>query len=66
MVTQSLTSNDVADARNPLSPEGLGRFGVICGVDLPRRSREHRQRQAAFHLAPTRPNQAHHTYTTAC
>ena len=66
MVTPSLTTNDIAYARNPLSPEGLRRFGAICGVDLPRRSRQHRQRQAAFHLAPTRRNQAHHTSTTAC
>ena len=66
MVTPSLTRNDAAYARNPLSPEGLRRFGAICGVGLPRRWLGHRLRQTALHLAPTRCNQAHHTFTTAC
>ena len=45
MVTPSLTTNDVAYARNPLLP--------VCGVGLPGRWLGHRQRQAALHLAPT-------------
>ena len=66
MVTPSLTTNDAGYARNPLSPEGLRRFGAICGVRLPRRWLGHRQCQAALHVAPTRRNQARHTFTTAC
>ena len=50
----------------PLSPEGLRGFGAICNVGLPRRWLGHRLCQAALHLAPTRRNQTHHTFTTAC
>ena len=59
MVTPSLTRNDAGYARNPLSPEGLRRFGAIRGVGLPRRWLGHRLCQAALHLAPTRRNQTH-------
>ena len=41
-------------------------IGAICGVGLPRRWLGHRQCQAALHLAPTRRNQTHHTFTTPC
>jgi len=39
MVTPSLTRNDAAYARKPLSPPGLRRFGAICGVGLHRQWR---------------------------